>query len=290
MLGLVLLCLLWGVQQATIKIAMTGVPPVLQGGLRSLGAVVLVWGWASWRGLRLFERDGTLGPGLLAGLLFALEFLLIYWGLTYTTASRSILFLYTAPFVVALGAHLLLPGERLSRLQAVGLLCAFAGVAAAFAEGLRLPTYRELAGDLMVLGGAVLWGATTLLIKTTRLVRSSPTKVLFYQLAVSAALLPVGSALLGEGGVVALSPLVLACLAYQIVVIAALSYLAWFWLIARYPAARLSAFTFLTPLFGVMAGALLLGERITGGFVAAMALVCAGIYLVNRRPALPRTT
>mgnify|MGYP001195774283 CR=1 FL=1 len=281
--GLVLLCLLWGLQQATIKIAMVGVSPVLQGGLRSLGAVLLLWAWSAARGVRLFERDGTLGLGLMAGLLFGAEFLLIYWGLVYTTVSRSILFLYTAPFVVAIGAHLLIPGERMRAIQAGGLLCAFAGVAVAFAEGLRLPTGRELMGDLMILAAAVLWAATTLLIKGTKLVKASPTKVLFYQLAVSAVMMPLGSLLLGESGVTDLTPTVLACLAFQMVVVAFASYLAWFWLIANYPAGRLSAFTFLTPLFGVLSGALLLGERVSETLALAMALVCVGIYLVNRK-------
>lgn len=283
--GLVVLCLLWGLQQASIKIAMAGVSPVLQGGLRSLGALALLWAWSAARGVRLFDRDGTLWPGLVAGLLFGVEFLLIYAGLAYTTVSRSILFLYTAPFVVSVGAHLMIPGERMRPVQAIGLLCAFVGVAVAFAEGLRLPTNRELTGDLMVLAAAVLWAATTLVIKGTRLVKASSTKVLFYQLAVSAALLPLGSLLMGEAGVTALSPLVVACLAFQIAVVAFASYLAWFWLITRYPAAKLSAFTFLTPLFGVLSGALLLGERVSESLAVAMALVCAGIYLVNRRTA-----
>lgn len=280
---LVLLCLLWGLQQVAIKAAMTGFSPVLQGGLRSLGALALLWAWAALRGMRLFERDGTLGLGLLAGLLFAGEFLLVYAGLSYTTVSRSILFLYTAPFLVSVGAHLLLPGERMRGVQAAGLACAFVGVAVAFADGLRLPTNREMIGDLMVLAAAVLWAATTLVIKGSKLVRASSTKVLFYQLAVSGAVMPLASLLMGEAGVTAPGPLALACLAFQIVVVAFASYLAWFWLVARYPAARLSAFTFLTPLFGVLSGALLLGERVSASLAAAMLLVCAGIWLVNRR-------
>jgi drug/metabolite transporter (DMT)-like permease len=204
--------------------------------------------------------------------------------MTFTTASRGVIFLYTSPFIVALGAHLFVPNERMRVIQAVGLLCAFAGVTVAFADGLRLPTSRELIGDAMILLAAVAWGTTTVLIKASRLAAISPNKVLFYQLGVSAVALPILSAVLGESGVTALTGPVLASLAYQIVIVAFASYLTWFWLIASYPAGKLAAFSFLTPLFGLVAGGALLGERISAAMVAAMLLVCFGIYLVNRRP------
>jgi drug/metabolite transporter (DMT)-like permease len=282
---LTVLCLCWGLQQVAIKVAIPGVSPALQAGIRSAGSLLLLWGWSAWTGVRLVGRDGSLWPGLAAGLLFALEFLLIFTGMAFTTASRGVIFLYTSPFVVALGAHLFLPAERMRVIQAAGLLCAFAGVAVAFADGLRLPTSRELIGDAMILLAAVAWGATTVLIKASRLASISPNKVLFYQLGVSAVALPIVSAAFGESGVTTLTGPVLASLAYQIVIVAFASYLTWFWLIAHYPAGRLAAFSFLTPLFGLTAGGLLLGERISAAMVAAMLLVCFGIYLVNRRPA-----
>jgi drug/metabolite transporter (DMT)-like permease len=285
MVVLTVLCLCWGLQQVAIKIAIPGVSPALQAGIRSAGSLLLLWGWSAWTGVRLVGRDGSFWPGLAAGLLFALEFLLIFTGMTFTTASRGVIFLYTSPFVVALGAHLFVPGERMRVIQTAGLLCAFAGVAVAFADGLRLPTSRELIGDAMILLAAVAWGATTVLIKASRLASISPNKVLFYQLGVSAVALPIVSAAFGESGVTALTGPVLASLAYQIVVVAFASYLTWFWLIANYPAGRLAAFSFLTPLFGLAAGGLLLGERISAAMVAAMLLVCFGIYLVNQRPA-----
>jgi drug/metabolite transporter (DMT)-like permease len=285
MVVLTVLCLCWGLQQVAIKIAIPGVSPALQAGIRSIGSLLLLWSWSAWNGVRLFGRDGSLWAGLAAGLLFALEFLLIFSGMTFTTASRGVIFLYTSPFIVALGAHLFVPNERMRVVQAVGLLCAFAGVTVAFADGLRLPTSRELIGDAMILLAAVAWGATTVLIKASRLASISPNKVLFYQLGVSAVALPILSATMGESGVTALTGPVLASLAYQIVIVAFASYLTWFWLIASYPAGKLAAFSFLTPLFGLVAGGVLLGERISAAMVAAMLLVCFGIYLVNRRPA-----
>lgn len=281
---MVVLCTLWGLQQVAIKVANTGISPILQGGLRSAGAVALLWGWSALRGQRLFVRDGALGPGIAAGLLFAAEFLLIYVGLSYTNASRGVLILYAAPFWTAIGLHLTVPGERLTRIQGVGLACAFVGVAVAFTDALRLPTWHELAGDLMILLAGMLWAATTVTIRATALIRVPAAKTLFYQLGISALVLPLASLAAGEPGVVALTPTVAGSLLFQTVVVAFASYLTWFWLITRYPAARLSAFSFLTPLFGVLAGGLLLSEPITPALVAALVLVAAGINLVNRRP------
>lgn len=287
MLLMVLLCACWGFNQVAIKLADAGISPVLQAGIRSAGSALLVWAWSAKRGVRLFERDRSLGLGLLIGLLFGGEFVFLYWSLVFTSASRAVLFLYTAPFIVALGAHLFVPGERLRARQAVGLVAAFAGTSLAFADALRFPTYHELLGDGLAFIAAILWGATTVVVKATRLARISPHKVLLYQLGVSALFLPALSWAGGERGIVAPTPLVLAMLAYQIVVVAFASYLAWFWLVSRYPAGRLSSFAFLTPLFGLLAGALLLGEPVGWALVAAMALVGAGIVLVNRAPPLP---
>ena len=198
MIMMVGLCALWGLYQVAAKVANAGISPVLQAGLRSAGAAPLLWAWSRWRGVPLFTRDGSLPAGLAAGLMFAGEFALIFWGLDYTPASRAVVFLYTAPFVVALGMHLLVPTERLNRWQVAGLLCAFAGIVAAFGENLSMPTGRQILGDAMLLAAAVLWGATTVLVRVSRLATISANKTLFYQLAVSALALPLASLALGE--------------------------------------------------------------------------------------------
>ncbi|MBF0356230.1 MAG: DMT family transporter [Alphaproteobacteria bacterium] len=277
-----LLCALWGAQQVAIKLAAPDISLVMQAALRSLGATLLLLIWMRLRGQTLFERDSSLGPGLLAGLLFGIEFLLIYLGLSYTTASRSIIFIYTAPFVVALGAHLFLPAEKLRLLQVIGLISAFAGILTAFADGLSLGSPDMLKGDALALMGAILWGATTILIKASCLARIPPAKTLFYQLVVSAPLLLTASLLMGEPGVMNLSLVAVSSLLFQTVIVAFASYLAWFWLIAHYPASRLSAFTFLTPLFGLAFGGIILNEPITPLLILALGFVTAGIWLVNR--------
>lgn len=279
---MVLFCSIWGVQQVAIKLANAGISPVWQAGLRSLGAAVLVFAWAWWRGVRLFARDGTLWPGMLAGLLFAGEFGLLYWALEFTTASRGVIFLYTAPFMVALGAVWLLPQEHMRRAQWVGMALAFIGVLVLFGENLLRPSGMAWLGDLMIFAAAVLWAATTLTVKATVLGRTAPEKTLLYQLVVSAAVLPGVAVLLGEPGVFAPTPVVWASLAFQTVVVAGASYLGWFWLIRHYPATRLSSFSFLTPVLGVVAGGVLLGEPLTLAVFVALGLVGLGIWLANR--------
>lgn len=280
---LLLCCACWGLSQIAIKIANAGISPVLQAGLRSAGAAGLLLAWCRLRRIPLFGHDGTLWWGIAAGLLFALEFLLVYWGLSYTTASHGVVFVYTSPFVVALGAHAFVANDRLTRLRLLGLCAAFAGLLLAFADSLRLPSRIELVGDVMCFAGAIAWGATTVLIKASPLARCRPEKTLFYQLGVSAIVLPAAARLLfGEPFALVPSAPVLLALGYQIVLVAFVSYATWFWLVAHYPASRLSAFSFLTPVFGVVFGALLLRETVTPLLLAAVALICAGIYLVNR--------
>lgn len=273
--------MLWGLQQVSVKVALPDVSAVMQGGLRSIIATVLLLAWARLRGLALFDRDGTLGPGLLAGLLFATEFFLIYVGLPHTTASRMVVFLYLAPCLTALGLALFVPGERLAPLQWGGTLLAFGGIVVAFAEGLLDGRGGTWLGDLCGVLGAAFWAATTVLIRATRLARTSATKTLGYQLGVSAVLLPLASLALGEPGVMRVTPLALASLLYQGVVVAFASYLVWFWLLTRYLAGRLAVFGFLTPMAGVGFGVLLLGEPLSPVFGLGALLVGAGIVLVN---------
>ncbi len=284
--GMLGLSALWGLSHIAVKVANAGISPAFQSGLRSIGALAVLVAWSWLRRIDLFARDGTFVVGILAGVLFAGEFALIYWALIFTDVARGIIFVYTAPFFVAVGAHWFVPGERIGRPQAAGLLAAFAGIVVAFWDGLSLPSSRALIGDAMMIGAALLWGATTVLVKASKLARIEPAKTLAYQLAVSALTLTLLAPLAGEAGIFAMSPLVLGALAFQILIVASFSYLAWFALIRVYPASTLSAFTFLTPLFSMIFGAWLLGERLSPALALSLALVAIGIWLVNRpRPA-----
>jgi len=282
---LVFCCFLWGLNQVAAKAALPEVPALWQAAARSLGGAVLVWCWSRLRGIALFTPDGSLAGGLLAGALFGAEFLCIFVGLQFTTASRMVVFIYISPFVVALGMPFIARAERLSVVQMAGLLLAFAGVAWAFAEGFASPAAgpRQLLGDALGVAAGVLWGATTLAIRGTALSNAPAEKTLLYQLAVSGVLLGA-AALLGDSPWPAtLSPLAWASMLFQIVAVTSFSYLVWFWLVRSYPATRLASFTLLTPVFGLVLGAVLLGEAITARLVTALIAVAAGIVLVNRR-------
>jgi drug/metabolite transporter (DMT)-like permease len=277
---MVLLCAIWGFGHVAAKFAAQGISLVFQSGVRSLVATALLLAWVRHRGTPLFERDGTLWPGLLAGLLFATEFVFIFAGLATTDAARMVVFVYLAPCMTAFGLHFLIPQERLNARQWTGVLVAFGGVALAFGDGFSSGR-GTLLGDLFGVLGALFWALTTILIRATRLASVSATKTLFYQLAVSGPVLLLAAWLLGEPGVTRLTLPVLAAFAYQCAVVAFFSYLSWFWLLRRYLAARLSVFSFLTPLFGVLGGVLILGEPLTLAFLLAAGLVGFGILLVN---------
>jgi drug/metabolite transporter (DMT)-like permease len=282
---MLLLAALWGLNMVAVKVTSAGISPVLQAGLRSALAAVVVpmlcrplgLGFGDWR------HGGTLAAGIVAGVLFAVEFVALYIGIGLTTASRAVIFLYGAPFWVALGTHYLVPGDRLTQAKAIGLCVAFGGLLLAFADGLRAPAGSDsLLGDLLCLIGGALWAATTVLVKASALRAAPPALVLQYQLVVSAPLLLLASLVFGESWAIRASPLVISSFLYQAVGIAGASYLTWFWLVSRHSASRLAAFSVLTPVFGVLAGALLLDEALGGGFLAAVALVALGLGLVNR--------
>jgi drug/metabolite transporter (DMT)-like permease len=276
------LCFLWGFSHVAAKLAAPGVSLVMQGGIRSTLAALALFLWTRVRGIPLFERDGTLVPGLVAGVLFAGEFLFLFAGLAHTGASRMVVFLYLAPCFTALGLHWLAPGERLRWVQWIGILVAFGGVLLAFGDGF-LSARSSLQGDVFGVIAALMWAATTVVIRTSKLASCNPAKTLFYQVALSSVALLMASPLLSEPGIISVTPIVIASLAYQGLVVAFASYLAWFWLLTRYLATPLAVFGFLAPMFGVIAGVIVLSEPISIAFGGAVLLVGAGIYLVNAR-------
>lgn len=277
-------CFLWGLNQVAAKAALPEVPALQQAAIRSLGGALLVWLWSAWRGLPLFARDGTLPGGLLAGVLFAAEFACIFLGLQFTSASRMVVFIYLSPFVVALGMPFISRSERLSRVQLAGLVAAFAGVAWAFAEGFSKPAMgeRQWLGDALGVTAGVLWGATTLAIRGSRLTAAGAEKTLLYQLAISGVMLAAAAALTGRAWPHSLLLVAWASLAFQVVIVSFASYLLWFWLMRHYPATRLASFTLLTPVFGLAMGSLLLDEPITARLVVALVAVASGILVINR--------
>ena len=284
---MVLLCAIWGLQQVAVKVAAPALNPVLQIGLRSLVATVLLLLLMRLRGRPLTLRHVSLRPGLAAGSLFAVEFLFVAWGLMYTTASHMVVFLYITPVFTALGLHWRVPGERLVQRQWLGVTLAFTGLVIAFSGSLfRLD---ESGVALMLLGDAfgvlagLLWAATTVLIRSTSLSEAPAPQTMFYQLGMAGVFLSVAGALFFQSSPVVMTPIAWLSMAYQTVIVGFASMLTWFWLLRRYLASRMSVFTFLTPLFGVAFGVWLLDDPLDPAFLAGAILVCLGIVLVNRR-------
>lgn len=282
---LVACCAFWGFQQILIKFASREIPPLWQASIRMWGATALLWLWCQYRGVPLFKRDGTLWGGLLVGLLFAGEFCFIYLGLQHTSASRLTVFLYTSPFWVALLLPRFVAAEKLRRIQWVGLFVAFGAVAVAFSEGFMhsSPVAGQWKGDAMGLAAGMLWGLTTLAIRTTKIATAAAEKSLFYQLGVTAAVTPLLSIALGETWSLNYSALAWGSVFLQTAVGAFASYLAWMWMLRHYPATQMSTFTFLTPVFALIFGVVLLSEPLTLQLVLALLGVAAGIVLVSRR-------
>ncbi len=278
---ILVLCISWAFNQIAVKLALPEIPPMLQATLRSAGALPVLLLIARARGVAMFERDGTLIPGLVAGTMFGIEFVLIYGGLLLTSASRAVVFLYTAPFFVALGSYRFL-GERLGATQWSGLALSFAGVALAIGVPQANVDRSVLLGDLMVVGGGLLWGATTVVAKGTRLRFAPPEKALAYQVAMSIPILGAAALLAGERITQVPGPFVLSLMAYQSIWVVGTTFTLWFALVKAYSASKLSAFTFITPLFGVVASYFILHDALTLAFGGAALLVIAGLFLVNR--------
>jgi drug/metabolite transporter (DMT)-like permease len=277
---LLMCCMFWGFQQVLVKATVAELPPVFQSAVRGVGATLLLWLWCQWRGVRLFDRDGSLWAGLLVGCLFAVEFAFIYIGLQHTSASRLTVFLYTSPFWVAALLPWFIRTERLRPVQWLGMACAFAAVVFALREGFGGGGAR---GDLMGLAAGALWGLTTVAIRAANLTRLAAEKLLFYQLAVSTVVLLLLSNGMGEPWDGHWSGFAIGSVAVQTVIGAFASYLAWMWMLGHYPATKISAFVFLTPLFALLFGMLWLGEAVTLTLILSLTLVAVGIVLVNRK-------
>jgi drug/metabolite transporter (DMT)-like permease len=256
---------------------------VFQAGLRSLAAFFPVLAYTLITRKRLSISDGSLIPGLLCGLFFALEFLLLFESLEFTSVSRASVMFYTMPFWVALAAHFLIPGDRLTLTRLAGLVLAFIGVAWALLHNAAPASPYALYGDLLCLVGAMLWAGVALLARATRLRNAVPEMQLLYQLAVSSVVLICASPLFGDP-IRHLTPTIGAIFAFQVLVIVCFGFLTWFRVLSIYPASDVASFGFLAPVFGVFFSWVVLGEHISYGFLGAMALVCVGIVLVNRRP------
>ena len=282
-LAILILTLLWGFNYSAIKYSNQGISPVFASALRSLIASICGAIYCLRKGEKLFHTDIRLFHGIVVGLLFGVEFACIYFGMLYTDSARSVVFVYLSPFVVAVGAHFFLKGDRLTPLKTLGLMTAFVGILFVFYGKPKTAKPNMLIGDLLEITAGILWGATTLYIKRFMAGKVQPIHTFLYQLFFSIPILFGVSLILEPNWIYRIDPLILTSIFYQSVIVAFISYLIWFKLIHQYSVSRLSAFTFFTPIFGVLSGILFLGEEFTFSLMVGLPMVSVGIFVVNWR-------
>jgi drug/metabolite transporter (DMT)-like permease len=276
---MVTVCLIWGFQQVAIKTVATQAPPVMQLAIRFAGATVCFGAWLLVReGSRAFA-DGSWPSGLTLGALFSLEFIFAGEALKHTTAAHTVVFLYSAPIFTALGLQFL-PEERLSRMQWAGIALAFAGMMVAFLGHRGGQAAPLLFGDGLALCGGLCWGLSNVVLRSGRVGRAATATAVFYQVGTAACLLSAFAAFTAQTKILP-SGLVVLSLLFQTLIVAIASYLVWFWLLRHYLTSRLMLLSLLTPLFGVIFGAALLGDPIDPRFAAGALLVLTGVLAVN---------
>ncbi|MFU9046244.1 DMT family transporter [Acinetobacter tibetensis] len=277
------LCIIWGLQQVILKMAAPDISAVMQIALRSGFSALMVYPMIKLAdGGSLWSRD-YLAAGILVGVLFASEFFLVAQALRFTSASHTVVLLYTAPIFVALGLHWKLPSERLSMLQWSGIALAFFGISIAFLfhpTGSAAASSTVLWGDALALLAGVLWAATTIAVRLTKLAEAPATQTLFYQLLIAFLLLFPLAFAMGQASI-EWTPFAIGSLLFHTIIVSFASYLIWFWLLKEYLASRLGVFSFLTPLFGVLCGVVLLNEKIELNFIVGTVLVMLGIMVVS---------
>ncbi|MDG1472410.1 MAG: DMT family transporter [Ascidiaceihabitans sp.] len=266
--------------QVVVKVTNGGFEPVFGAGLRSLGAMVVLLAWMKFRGIGWRLPRAAMTGAIISGLLFAIEFMCLFTALDFTSVSRTSIIFYSMPVWLALSAHFLLPGERLSGLRVVGLALAMGGVVLALLD--RSSGQVSLLGDALALVAAICWAGIALCVRVTPLANVPPAQQLIWQLIVSAPILLIAAPLFGDL-IRNVQPIHIAGMVFQIFAVASFGFLIWFWLMKLYPASSVASFSFLSPVFAVILGWLVLGETIGLQIWVALGLVALGIFLINRR-------
>ena len=273
--------LLFAANQAVIKIVNVGLQPVFFAGLRSLLAVGCVAAWMAWRGIPLGITRAIVPTGLLIGLLFSVEFLFLFLALDLTTLGRASVIFYSMPLWLALMAHYGLPNERITPIKAAGLALAMAGTAVAiFSRGST--GQGSLIGDLCALAAAIGWAATAFVARRPTMAQIGPERQLFWMVLVSGPIMLAISPLFGPL-IRDLMPVHILWLVVQVVVVVTGGFITWLWLLSHYPAATVASFSFLTPIFAIVIGAIMFAESVEPSLALASLLVALGIIAINRK-------
>lgn len=273
--------LLLAANQIIVKEVNQGLQPVFFAGARSALAVVFVGLWLRHRGLWGRVTRADLGAGLAIGAVFSVEFMALFLALDLTAVGRASVIFYSMPVWMGILGHFFLPGERLTRVRALGLLIAFAGTAWAILS--KSPAGQgSLAGDLCALAGALGWAGTAFLARKTRLAVAGPEVQLFWMVLVSAPLMLLAAPLFGPL-LREVAPMHWVWLVFQAGVVVTGGFISWLWLLSVYPTTTVASFSFLSPVFAIALGHLIFDEALVPGLLGAAALVAVGIVLINRR-------
>ena len=278
---MILITLIWGVNFTVIKYTNVGLSPVFASTLRSVIASIcgVIYVWRT--GQTLFHRDIRLLYGIVAGMLFGAEFVFTYWGMLYTDSARSVVFKFLTPFMVVIGAHFFLKGDKLTWQKLLGLALAFSGTVIVFYGRPKSAQPTMILGDLLEVIGALVWAISTIYIKRFMTETVHPINTFLYQLVFSIPILMGTSLIFEPRWIIRMDPSIVGAMLFQSVLVAFITFFMWFKLIHRYSVSRLSAFTFLTPIFGVFSGILFLGEEFTSSLLWGLPLTCIGILFVN---------
>ena len=275
--------LLLAFNHVVIKVTNLGIQPVFSAGIRSAGAALTLWIVFRILGRRLRVPAQSWNSLLIMAAFFTMQFALLFIALDLTSVSRASVIFYSMPIWMALGAHLFLPGQKLIGIRVLGLLIAMAGVAFAILSRPEASGEGNFVGDIFALFAAMSWAAIGIMARGTKAKDATPEVQLMVQLIISAFGLIALSFFYGPWirtpDIVTWSGL-----AFQILIVASFGFLFWLWLLKNYPPAGVASFSFLSPVFGVFLGWLLLGETINGSLIVSLAMVVLGLVFINKHP------
>ena len=279
---LIIFSILLGLNQVLVKLVNIGMHPIFQVAMRSALAIIPILIYCYFTKKKINFFDGSFLPGVITGVLFGVEFVFLFTALDYSTVTRVSLIFYTMPVWLTLAAHFLIKNDTLNLNKILGLIIATTGLVFAVYQPISGYSMKQFYGDFYSLLASFCWAAIAIMLKASRLSRSSPETQLLYQLTVSGIiLLPIS--LLFDDFIRELNGQLVLIFSFQVIVIMCLGFIGWLWVMSKYSASSTSSFSFLTPIFGVLFGWLIMDDTITEQIYISLFLTCLGIYLINRK-------
>ena len=282
-IALISFSLLLGINHVVIKIVNLGLNPIFFAGIRSFIAFIFIIIW-----MKLFDKPIVFNSkyikiSFIAGFIFALEFLFLFLALDFTTVSRNSIIYYSMPLWLTMLLLFTKNNEKISFLKFLGLILAFIGVVLSvtnFKINLILNS-PNLIGDILAFLAALFWALLIIIAKNSSFSKVSPEMQLLWMVMVSGPILTIFSLFI-EDPIRNFQLIHIWGIIFQSIIVVAGGFLFWLWLLSKYPASGVASFSFLTPIFTIFFGWLILGEVMTFDFIIAAFLVISGLILINR--------